>query len=73
MSNADMLRNWYSQVWEQGNTDAIDQFFAPDTTTEGLIPEMQMDGGDFRDLVMSFRHILGDITVEMPKILESGD
>ncbi|WP_299660152.1 ester cyclase [uncultured Ruegeria sp.] len=73
MTNAEMLRTWYSEVWEQGNTDAIEQFFTPDITTEGLIPEMQMDGDDFRDLVTAFRHILGEITVEMPKIMESGD
>ncbi|WP_170463793.1 ester cyclase [Ruegeria arenilitoris] len=73
MSHADLLREWYSEVWENGNTDAIDQYFAPDTTAEGLIPEMQVGADDFRDLVMAFRHILGDIKVEMPKVVEYGD
>ncbi|WP_234998970.1 nuclear transport factor 2 family protein [Ruegeria sp. AU67] len=40
---------------------------------EGLIPEMQVGADDFRDLVMAFRHILGDIQVDMPKIIENGD
>ncbi|WP_170760531.1 ester cyclase [Ruegeria lacuscaerulensis] len=73
MSHADVLREWYSEVWENGDTDAIDQYFAPDTMAEGLIPEMQVGADDFRDLVMAFRHILGDIHVELPKIMEDGD
>ncbi len=56
-----------------GNTEAIGQFFAPDTLAEGLIPEMQVGADDFRDLVTAFRHILGDIKVDLPKIIEDGD
>ena len=73
MSHADLLREWYSEVWETGNTDAIDQYFAPDTMAEGLIPEMQVGADDFCDLVTAFRHVLGDIRVELPKIIENGD
>jgi len=73
MSHADVLREWYSEVWENGNTDAIDQYFAPDTMAEGLIPEMQVGADEFRDLVMAFRHILGDIHVELPKVIEDDD
>ncbi len=73
MTNSDVIRGWYSEVWENGNTDAIDQFFAPETMAEGLIPEMQVGADDFRDLVMAFRHVLGDIKVDLPKIVENGD
>ena len=73
MSHADIVKGWYSEVWENGNLDAIDQFFAADTMAEGLIPEMQVGADDFRDLVMAFRHVLGDIKVELPKIVEDDD
>ncbi|WP_171125134.1 MULTISPECIES: ester cyclase [unclassified Ruegeria] len=73
MSHAEVLREWYSEVWENGNTDAIDQYFAPEAMAEGLIPEMQVGADEFRDLVMAFRHILGDIQVNIPKIIEDGD
>ncbi|NOD87475.1 MULTISPECIES: ester cyclase [unclassified Ruegeria] len=73
MTNSEILRAWYSEVWENGNTEAIDQYFAPETMAEGLIPEMQVGADDFRDLVTAFRHILGDIKVELPKIIENGD
>lgn len=73
MTNSEILRSWYSEVWENGNTEAIDQFFAPETMAEGLIPEMQVGANDFRDLVTAFRHVLGDIKVDLPKIIENGD
>ncbi len=72
MTNSDVIRAWYSEVWESGNTEAIDQFFAPDTLAEGLIPEMQVGADDFRDLVMAFRHVLGDIKVDLPKSSKTG-
>ncbi len=73
MTKSELLKAWYSEVWEQGNTDAIDQYFLPDTMAEGLIPEMQVGADDFRDLVTAFRHLLGDIRVELPKIIEEND
>ncbi|TMV08773.1 ester cyclase [Ruegeria sediminis] len=73
MTKSDVLKAWYAEVWEQGNTDAISRFFTPDTTAEGLIPEMQVGPDDFRDLVTAFRHILGDIRVDLPKIIEDGN
>ncbi|KUJ85869.1 hypothetical protein AVO45_02505 [Ruegeria marisrubri] len=68
-----MLKAWYAEVWEQGNADAIQKYFSPDTMAEGLIPEMQVGPDDFRDLVAAFRHILGEIRVELPKIIEDGN
>ncbi|MEX0319734.1 MAG: ester cyclase [Ruegeria sp.] len=73
MTKIEVLKEWYAQVWEQGNTEAIDQYFDPDTMAEGLIPEMQVGPDDFRDLVTAFRFILGEIRVELPKIIEDGD
>lgn len=73
MSHADLMREWYSEVWEKGNTDAIDRYFAPDILTDGLIPEMQVGADEFRDLVMAFRNMFGVMEVTMPKIIEEGD
>lgn len=73
MTNSDRLRAWYSDVWEKGDIEAIDRYFAPEAMAEGLIPEMQVGADDFRDLVMAFRHVLGEISVDLPKIVENGD
>lgn len=73
MTKSGLLKNWYEQVWEQGNVDMIDTFFGADTMAEGLIPEMQVGPDDFREFVSAFRYHLGDIRVELPKIIENGD
>ena len=73
MTKSEVLKAWYAEVWEQGNADAIQKYFSPDTMAEGLIPEMQVGPDDFRDLVAAFRHILGEIRVELPKIIEDGN
>lgn len=73
MDKSELLKEWYSQVWEQGNIDAIDEFFAADTMADGLIPEMQVGADDFRDFVSAFKYHLGEIRVDIPKIIENGD
>ena len=47
MTHSDILKAWYSEVWGQGNTDAIDQYFAPETMAEGLIPDLAKAGYNF--------------------------
>ena len=73
MTKSDRLRAWYSEIREQGNTEAIDQFFAPGILAERLFPELLVGADDFSDLVMALRHALGDISVKLPKIIEIGD
>ncbi|MDE4131578.1 ester cyclase [Phaeobacter sp. QD34_3] len=73
MSNIDVLRNWYTEVWEKGNLDVIGDYFAPDTIANGVVPEMQMGTDDFRDLVMAFQAHVGKFKVFLPKIVEDGD
>ncbi|MFC3616358.1 ester cyclase [Lutimaribacter marinistellae] len=73
MSKAELLKEWYQEVWERRNFDAIERLFNPDTMAEGLVPDMQVGPGDFRDLVMALGHLFGEIEVEIPKIVEGGD
>ena len=73
MSKSDVLREWYDEVWQNGNLDAIDRLFAPDTLAEGLIPEMQVGPEDFRDFVTAFQQLVGPIRVDLPKVVENGE
>lgn len=72
-TNAEILKDWYDQVWVHGDIDAIDKFFVPDLVATGIVPEMQMGRDDFQDLVMAFRAHVGDIDVQLPKTVENGD
>lgn len=73
MTRAEILREWYDRVWEQGDLDAIGELFAPSTMAEGLIPEMQVGVDDFRDFVMAFQQLVGDMKVDLPLVIEHGD
>ncbi|MEX5596750.1 ester cyclase [Pseudophaeobacter sp. C1-32P7] len=73
MTNAQRLRNWYTEVWEKGNLDAITDFIAPDTIAKGIVPEMQMGIDDFRDLIMTFQAQVGRFEVDLPKVIAEGD
>ena len=73
MTKTEILQQWYDRVWVDGDLDAIDQFFQPDATAEGIIPEFQVGRDEFRDLVTAFRYHVGDIRVELPKVIENGD
>lgn len=70
MKKSQLLKEWYDQVWVHGDLEAIDRFFDPSAMAEGIIPEMQVGPDDFRELVMAFRHHVGDIKVELPKTIE---
>lgn len=71
MSKTAVLEKWYEQVWVKGDLDAISTFLEPETQAAGIIPEMRVGPGDFRDLVAAFRSHVVDISVNIVKSLES--
>lgn len=73
MTKSELLREWYDQVWVQGNLDAIDQFFDPGAMAEGIIPEMQVGPEDFREMVIAFRHHVGEIKIDIPNMIENDE
>ncbi len=73
MTNSELLKAWYTEVWEKGNTDAIDDFYAPGTNAEELIPNLHVGIEELRDLVVAFRHLLGEIKVNLTKTVEEND
>ncbi len=73
MKKSELLQQWYDQVWTNGNLDAIDRLFAPETRANGVIPEFQMDRSDFRDLVAACRQHFGKIRFDLLRTIENGD
>jgi ketosteroid isomerase-like protein len=73
MTKAELLRNFYQEIWVNGDLEAVDRYFAPDARADGIIPEMQVGPEEFRELVAAFRHMLGEIRFDMPKVIENGD
>lgn len=73
MTKTEFLRQWYDEVWENGNLDVIGDFFDPDTVAQGIVPEMQMGLDDFRDLIMAFQAHVGSFKVDLLNVIENGD
>jgi ketosteroid isomerase-like protein len=73
MRKTELLQRWYDEVWSNGNLDMIDELFSPDTVAKGLLPEMAMGPGDFRELVHAIHELVEDITVQLPITVEQDD
>lgn len=73
MTKTEILEQWYEQVWVQGNLEAIDDYFVPETEAAGLIPGMRVGPDDFRHLVTAFRMHVGEIDLDIVNAVESHD
>ncbi|MEQ9693198.1 nuclear transport factor 2 family protein [Shimia sp. SDUM112013] len=73
MEKREILSEWYRRVWIEGDLDAIDELFSPDTQAAGLVPEMQVGPDDFRELVPMFLDMVEDPHVSLDKVMEDGD
>ncbi|TKZ20758.1 nuclear transport factor 2 family protein [Shimia litoralis] len=73
MEKREILETWYQRVWVEGDLDAIDDMFRPDTQAAGLIPEMQMGPDEFRELVPMFLTLVESPVVTLDKVMEDGD
>ncbi|THD73524.1 nuclear transport factor 2 family protein [Thalassobius vesicularis] len=73
MSNTDIMREWFSRVWEQGDVSAIDELFVPDTQARGIVPDMEMGGEEFKFLVATMQEIITPPKVRIDKLVEQDD
>lgn len=73
MANTDILREWYSRVWEQGDISAIDELFVPDTLANGIVPDMEMGVDELKFLVATIQEMITPPKVRIDKLVEQGD
>lgn len=73
MGKKEILEEWYRRVWREGELEAIDELFAPDTQAAGLIPEMRMGPTEFRELVPMFLELVDSPEFTLDKVMEDGD
>lgn len=73
MANTDILREWYSRVWEQGDISAIDELFVPDTLAKGIVPDMELGVDELKFLVATIQEMITPPKVRIDKLVEHGD
>lgn len=71
--NADLIRRWFDEVWNQGRADAIDELLAPDATIHGLAPGDMTGPQAFRAFHSALHVNFSKIHVRVEKTVEDGD
>lgn len=71
-----LAHEWFEQVWNQGNADAIDRLFAEDGIAHGLLDakgnELRGPAG-FKPFFLAFRTAFPDLEVEVQDTIVEGD
>jgi steroid delta-isomerase-like uncharacterized protein len=74
--NKDLIQRWFTEVWNQGNTEAINEMLTDSTVIHGLADTNGVDitGPDaFRDFHKQFRAAFEGIDVTIEDIIAEGD
>ncbi|WP_170311778.1 ester cyclase [Sulfitobacter sabulilitoris] len=72
-SKLDLLNRWYKDVWLDGDLDAIDVYFVPDTDAQGIVPDLSMGPTEFRDLVSVMRQMVVALDIRIKHSVENGN
>ena len=70
------IRNWYEEVWNQGQGDAIERYMACDAIGHGLpaAEGEEMCGPDgFKPFVAQFKQAFPDLHIEVCQTVSEGD
>lgn len=69
----EILTQWYDQVWQQGNPDAIAHLFRQDATARGLMPNLALKTQDFQEFVTAMLEVIRPPKVQILHCVEQGD
>jgi predicted ester cyclase len=71
-----VTRQWFKEVWDEGNEEAIDRLMAPDGKVHGLSgpggPPM-IGPAAFKPVFHMFREALGDLEIVIERTLVDGE
>jgi hypothetical protein len=73
MTNAEILHDFLQRVWIDADLSAVDEVFAPDTLSEGQLPDMKLTPEDFKIMVMALLNLVRDPEITCVKTLSDGD
>ncbi|MEE8522786.1 MAG: nuclear transport factor 2 family protein, partial [Thermoanaerobaculia bacterium] len=62
-ANAELIRRWFEEVWNQGRAESIDELLAPDAVIHGLVTGDLVGLQAFRAFHVLFRAAFYDIEV----------
>jgi len=73
--NANLIRRWFEEVWNQGREETVDAMCAPDVIGFGQAQHgANIQGPDhFKQFMRGMRSAFSDIHVELHDTIEQGD
>ncbi len=71
---SDILKRWYyREIWENGNSDAIDDYFVTQPKDREMAPAFGIQPAEIREWMLVLRKFVYDIRVEVIQTVEEGD
>ncbi|MFK7744392.1 MAG: hypothetical protein AB8B47_05015 [Roseobacter sp.] len=77
-SKSEIIRDWYTTVWENGDLSAIETYF-PEFKTPAqdadpnLLPEFCTQASELREWIGIFHSLVHDIKIDILQTIEEGD
>jgi predicted ester cyclase len=72
--NETILRRWFSEVWNKGDTSTIDELLEPGAVISGLLPDQKHVGPEeFKDFHKLLYAAFSDFDFSVDQVVSSGD
>ena len=72
IENKTLVQRWFSEVWNEGRADAIDEMLADDAVIHGLGANLQ-GPAEFKRFHSAYRDAYPDVTIDVDDLVAEGD
>ena len=72
MENKTLVQRWFSEVWNEGRADAIDEMLADDAVVHGLGADLH-GSAEFKHFHSAYRNAYPDVTIDVDDLVAEGD
>ncbi|MBU2866362.1 ester cyclase [Pacificibacter marinus] len=73
MTGVEILQAWYERVWEQGDLDAVAEYFDVDAMANGLMTDLAAELEDFQTIVPAVLRLIRNVKITITHSMEDGD
>jgi predicted ester cyclase len=72
--NEEVMRRWFSEVWNKGDVSTIDELLDPNATVDGLLPDQNHNGRDrFKEFHKLLYSSFSDFDLTVDTVMSSGE
>ena len=72
IENKTLVQRWFSEVWNEGRADAIDEMLADDAVVHGLGADLH-GSAEFKHFHSAYRNAYPDVTIDVDDLIAEGD